>query len=513
MAKVRRELKNVVYNYTDAEVKVREATSNDPWGPSSTIMTELAEYTFHVQAYSLVMGMLWKRLNDHGKNWRHVYKSLVLLEYLVKNGSQRVVQQCKDNIFSIETLKDFQFIDKDEKDHGALVREKAKTLATLIKDDQLIEEERTRAAQVRQRSNLEGLGSNLTTSRSPRRSRTPERNETSGPKPGDAPTSPGVRFEPHITQSRPNAKDEEDLQLQLAIRMSKEAADSEEKLRKQEEESLRLALELSKKDASQEDEEQEDEEEEDTSNPQEEDLLGLGDPWAKTTEAPPSYDIVAGVEKPDPWKTGKTSPTDPFSGKDPFDLPPVTVTDPWVSVKSTDTSVERSSPPFGGDSFVTDTTDPWTSFDNTTTTTTNEPNTIPSLPPLDIGLLEPTTTTTTNPYDFSAFNTSLDVMGTTSQDNAKKPTVEESFLGSNAELVNLDSLIAPLPPSTGVNPFGLPIPVRSTPPTSRSTNPFDSSKPPAPTLQQLQVGDGFDPLPPPLIPTSQPPNQTFNPFT
>ena len=59
---------------------------------------------------------------------------------------------------------------------------------------------------------------------------------------------------------------------------------------------------------------------------------------------------------------------------------------------------------------------PWTSFDNTTTT---EPSTIPSLPPLDIGLLEPTTTTTTNPYDFSAFNTSLDVMGTTSQDNTK----------------------------------------------------------------------------------------------
>ena len=67
-------------------------------------------------------------------------------------------------------------------------------------------------------------------------------------------------------------------------------------------------------------------------------------------------------------------------------------------------------------------------------------------------------------------------------------------MGSNAELVNLDSLIAPLPPSTGVNPFGIPIPVRSTPPTSRSTNPFESSKPPAPTLQQLQVGDGFGEL-------------------
>ena len=24
------------------------------------------------------MGMLWKRLNDHGKNWRHVYKVYIL---------------------------------------------------------------------------------------------------------------------------------------------------------------------------------------------------------------------------------------------------------------------------------------------------------------------------------------------------------------------------------------------------------------------------------------------------
>ena len=40
--------KNVVYNYTDAEVKVRDATSNDPWGPSGSVMSEIAEYTFHV---------------------------------------------------------------------------------------------------------------------------------------------------------------------------------------------------------------------------------------------------------------------------------------------------------------------------------------------------------------------------------------------------------------------------------------------------------------------------------
>jgi epsin len=37
-----------VYNYTDAEVKVRDATSNDPWGPSGAVLAEIAEFTFHM---------------------------------------------------------------------------------------------------------------------------------------------------------------------------------------------------------------------------------------------------------------------------------------------------------------------------------------------------------------------------------------------------------------------------------------------------------------------------------
>ncbi len=53
-------------------------------------MSEIADLTYNIEAFSQIMEMLWKRLNDHGKNWRHVYKSLVLLEYLIKTGSERV---------------------------------------------------------------------------------------------------------------------------------------------------------------------------------------------------------------------------------------------------------------------------------------------------------------------------------------------------------------------------------------------------------------------------------------
>jgi len=148
---LRRQVKNVVRNFSDIEVKVREATSNDPWGPSSSLTSEIADATYNVQAFAEIMTLLWKRINDHGKNWRHVYKSLVVLDYIVKTGSERVASQCRENIFAIKTLKDFQFIDKDGKDQGINVREKSKQLVTLLKDDERLKSERQRALKAKER--------------------------------------------------------------------------------------------------------------------------------------------------------------------------------------------------------------------------------------------------------------------------------------------------------------------------------------------------------------------------
>jgi len=64
-------------------LQVREATSNDPWGPSSSLMSEIADLTYNVVAFSEIMSMVWKRLNDHGKNWRHVYKVRLMVLLLL----------------------------------------------------------------------------------------------------------------------------------------------------------------------------------------------------------------------------------------------------------------------------------------------------------------------------------------------------------------------------------------------------------------------------------------------
>lgn len=66
---------NVVMNYTEVEGKVREATNDDPWGPTGPLMQELAHATFTYEHFPEVMSMLWRRmLQDNKTNWRRTYK-------------------------------------------------------------------------------------------------------------------------------------------------------------------------------------------------------------------------------------------------------------------------------------------------------------------------------------------------------------------------------------------------------------------------------------------------------
>ncbi|KAI0791320.1 hypothetical protein C8Q75DRAFT_732423 [Abortiporus biennis] len=143
--------KNYTKGYSDVQAKVRDATSNDPWGPSGTQMNELAQMTYNQNDFVEIMEMLDKRLNDKGKNWRHVFKSLTVLDYLLHAGSENVVIYFKDNLYIIKTLKEFQYIDEYGKDQGANVRQKAKDISNLLTDESRLRQERRSRAHMRDR--------------------------------------------------------------------------------------------------------------------------------------------------------------------------------------------------------------------------------------------------------------------------------------------------------------------------------------------------------------------------
>ncbi|KAF3934150.1 Epsin-2 [Dactylellina cionopaga] len=141
-----RKAQNVVMNFTEMEAKVREATNNEPWGASSTLMNEIANGTFNYQHLNEIMPMIYKRFTEKSaEEWRQIYKALQLLEFLVKNGSERVVDGARQHISVVKMLKQFHFIDQNGKDQGLNVRNRAKELADLLGDVEKIRGERKKA--------------------------------------------------------------------------------------------------------------------------------------------------------------------------------------------------------------------------------------------------------------------------------------------------------------------------------------------------------------------------------
>ncbi|KAF2119574.1 hypothetical protein BDV96DRAFT_567827 [Lophiotrema nucula] len=141
-----RKVQNAVMNYTEMESKVREATNNEPWGASSTIMQEIANGTFNYQTLNEIMPMIYKRFTEKAaEEWRQIYKALQLLEFLIKNGSERVIDDARSHVSLLKMLRQFHFIDQNGKDQGINVRNRAKELAELLGDVDKIRSERKKA--------------------------------------------------------------------------------------------------------------------------------------------------------------------------------------------------------------------------------------------------------------------------------------------------------------------------------------------------------------------------------
>ncbi|RDL42499.1 Uncharacterized protein BP5553_02478 [Venustampulla echinocandica] len=145
-----RKVQNAVMNYTEMEAKVREATNNEPWGASSSLMQEIANGTYNYQLLNEIMPMIYKRFTEKAaEEWRQIYKALQLLEFLIKNGSERVIDDARSHLTLLKMLRQFHFIDPNGKDQGLNVRNRAKELADLLSDVDRIRAERKKARTTR----------------------------------------------------------------------------------------------------------------------------------------------------------------------------------------------------------------------------------------------------------------------------------------------------------------------------------------------------------------------------
>ncbi|CAH1400635.1 unnamed protein product [Nezara viridula] len=503
VAGLRRNIKNLAHNYSDAQIKVREATSNDPWGPSSTLMSEIADLTYNVVAFTEIMQMIWKRLNDHGRNWRHVYKALLLLEYLIKTGSEKVGQQCKENIFAIQTLRDFQYSDEG-KDQGHNVREKAKQLVSLLKDEERLRNERARALKAKERfaQTASGFGSDTTLDGASPSS--PTFQTRSAWSSSDVETPSKV----DIMCARPTTAGEEELQLQLALAMSREEAEQEEQKRRSDDVRLQLAISQSQNEFKQ---HQQEPGHKDPGGSHMLDLLDvnlgpidsgpipttsapvpLQDPWGMPIppSRPQTLDLrLNNWNSVDPWSVSSSTATNP-SVADPWSPAPAASAPPKPMIEDLLGLNLYSTNIFSNHITNTDeaaSVDPWKAVkpQNDPWSPATEPSPALSSPLNDLDEFDIITNRNNinnnnktcispNPFDMRGLGESLNDRNGLGSAKRKSP---HAFLGENSGLVNLDNLVTkptqsqqsqqqPLRP-VAANPFspvGAPLqPVRNTP--------------------------------------------------
>ena len=92
------------------------------------------------------MHMIYKRFTEKSaEEWRQIYKALQLMEFLIKNGSERVIDDARSHISLIKMLRQFHYIDHNGKDQGINVRNRSKELSELLSDVDKIRAERKKA--------------------------------------------------------------------------------------------------------------------------------------------------------------------------------------------------------------------------------------------------------------------------------------------------------------------------------------------------------------------------------
>lgn len=143
---IKREVNLKVLKVPEIEQKVLDATDNEAWGPHGSALSEIAQATKKFTECQLVMNVLWTRLGDTGRDWRHVYKALAVIEYLVANGSERAVDDIIEHTFQISSLSGFEYVEPSGKDVGLNVRKKAEMVVALLNNKDKIQEVRNKAA-------------------------------------------------------------------------------------------------------------------------------------------------------------------------------------------------------------------------------------------------------------------------------------------------------------------------------------------------------------------------------
>ncbi|XP_006660406.2 epsin-3-like [Oryza brachyantha] len=136
---------------TPAELLVQEATNNDASvGPDARTLACIADAAFDMDDYWRIAAVLRRRMARAAdwKEWRPVYKALVVLEFLLTHGPDEVPRDFLPDIAALRDLRGFTHIDDRGFDWGACMQRRCDSVLALLTDADRLRDARRRAIRV-----------------------------------------------------------------------------------------------------------------------------------------------------------------------------------------------------------------------------------------------------------------------------------------------------------------------------------------------------------------------------
>lgn len=153
--------------YAYCENLIRDATSDNNWGPTSLELNELSHLSFRPKCLSIICKRLTKRLNS--SNPIAVLKALTVIYFLLETGSGEFIEWAYTKKYLIRSLTEFQGSSRKAKKLGdtcSNVRQKAVDISELLKSKSLLIQRRQEFKNMRLSMKLPSPRSSLDLTRS-----------------------------------------------------------------------------------------------------------------------------------------------------------------------------------------------------------------------------------------------------------------------------------------------------------------------------------------------------------
>ena len=101
----------------ELEKKINEATVNEMGLPSISLLNEISSRSDELEESKVISKCCIKILSLKPKMWKRIFRSLSVIEHVLKTGSQNFVEQIKEERDRIKDLFEFKY-EEDDKDKG-----------------------------------------------------------------------------------------------------------------------------------------------------------------------------------------------------------------------------------------------------------------------------------------------------------------------------------------------------------------------------------------------------------